>query len=265
MQQKIKLWIFLSALLIVTSCSSKQSAQHILQTSIASCDTLRSISYQQLMARTNPQTALDTIFRYREMYFERLQADSLVGVKGHWYMYVDDKETVVYEDIYDGNTLLRINHRDSLLRLYKLLKYPVFKEQHFWGHQTPFSLQYEMRFMLKHAEAYTCRRMNDTLIDGTACFQVQVFLHDYTSMPGFAAKLEPAEGHISEFLFVIDQQNYLPVRMKTVTYSTEQPDQKVFLDQHYRGLRYNFAADSGSFNTTTDRFKGYSITEMIPE
>ena len=89
--------------MILTSCNTKESASDIIQKTINTIDTIRTIYYKQDMVRTNPQFINDTLFRFREMYFKRLLSDSIVGVKGHWYMYVNDRENVVYEDIYDGN------------------------------------------------------------------------------------------------------------------------------------------------------------------
>ncbi|MCB0824469.1 MAG: hypothetical protein KDC09_17360, partial [Bacteroidales bacterium] len=70
------------------------------------------------------------------MYFKRLPSDSIVGVQGHWYMYVNDRENVVFEDIYDGNRLIRKNNQDSIVSIYDLDKYSEFKRKHFWSHNT---------------------------------------------------------------------------------------------------------------------------------
>ncbi len=93
------------------------------------------------MSRTNPRDINDTIFRYREMYFKRLITDSIVGVKGRWKMYINDKENVIYEDIYDGNRLIRKNNGDSAARIYDLVKYPDSKKDHFWSHNTLYGMQ----------------------------------------------------------------------------------------------------------------------------
>ena len=115
---------FLTILIVLTSCNDIKTASEILQETINSIDTIETIYYKQDMSRTNPGNMNDTIFRYREMYFERLITDSIVGVKGHWYMYLNNKENVVYEDIYDGNRLIRKNNQVSAARIYDLVKYP---------------------------------------------------------------------------------------------------------------------------------------------
>ena len=113
---------FLTFLIIITSCNVKETASDILQMTVNSIDTIETVYFKQDMSRTNPQNINDTIFRYREMYFKRLITDSIVGVKGHWYMYVNDKKNVFYEDIYDGNRLTRKNNQDSTVRIYDLDK-----------------------------------------------------------------------------------------------------------------------------------------------
>lgn len=45
-------------------------------------------------------------------------------------MYMDDKENVIFEDIYDGNKLIRKNNREGTARVYDLIKYSEFKRQH---------------------------------------------------------------------------------------------------------------------------------------
>ena len=83
---------FLTVLIVLTSCNEKETALEILQKTMNTIDTIETIYYKQDMSRSNPRNINDSIFRYREMYFKRLITDSIVGVKGHWYMYVNDKE-----------------------------------------------------------------------------------------------------------------------------------------------------------------------------
>ena len=123
--KKLENICFLTCLIIISSCSEKKTAADILQKTINSIDTIETVYYKQDMSRTNPQNINDTISRFREMYFKRMIADSIVGVKGHWYMYIDDKKKVIYEDIYDGNKLIRKNNHDSIAKIYDLAKYPI--------------------------------------------------------------------------------------------------------------------------------------------
>lgn len=88
------------AMIVFVSCKKSETSIDIMTKTIHTIDTIGTIYYKQDMSRTNPQNTSETIKRYREMYFAKLISDSIVGVKGHWYMYVNDKENVIYEDIY---------------------------------------------------------------------------------------------------------------------------------------------------------------------
>jgi hypothetical protein len=267
MQTKRLLNFFLPFILgLFGSCNGIETAQEILEKTIASMDTIETIYYKQDMSRTNPQSLSDTIFRYREMYFERRREDSIVGVKGHWFMYVDDKTNVIYEDIYDGARLVRKNNRDSTARIYDLSKYPEFKNQHFWGHFTPYAMQHEFKYMLDQSESYEMVRLKDTIIRGNPCFQLLVKLDGKTSMPGFLIRLEVLEGNISETLFVIDKRTNYPVRMKGTSYMSDQAERKNFIDQNYYDIVFNPRIDETVyFDTSVESLKGFEIREMQPD
>jgi len=251
--------------MILTSCNKKETASEIIEKTINTVDTIETIYYKQDMARTNPQNINDTIFRYREMYFKRLITDSIVGVKGHWYMYVNDKENVIYEDIYDGNKLIRKNNRDSIARIFDLVKYPDFKKKHFWSHNTVFGMQFEFKFMLDHADSFSIERLNDTIIDSKNCYQILVKLENKMTMPGFAMQLEDNEGSISKTIYFIDKQTNYPIRMKGEFYITDNPAQKIFINQRYHDIKFNPKINEDEqFNTTNESIKGYEIMEMKP-
>ena len=261
----VQFLLLLFALSFFNSCIKSETAHEILQTAINSIDTIETIYFKQEMARTNPQNANDTILRFREMYFARCLSDSIVGVKGHWYMYVDDKINVIYEDIYDGNRLVRKNNRDSVARVYDLIKYPGFKNQHFWGHNTLYGMQYEFRYILEHLDNYSLERLNDTLLQDKLCFRLFVKLEEKTSMPGFATRLEDSEGNISETLYVIEKETYYPIRMTVVSYFSDSPEQKTFIDQTYYDIEFNLKIDdSVYFCTSVKSLKGYKMVEMKP-
>ncbi len=253
-------------LILLTSCNKKDTAIDLLKKTIYTIDTIESIYYKQDMMRTNPQNIHDTIFRYREMYFKRLTSDSIVGVKGHWYMYVNDKENIVYEDIYDGNKLIRKNNRDSLARIYDLEKYPDFKRKHFWGHNTLYGMQAEFKFALDNLNFYSIKRLNDTVIDSKDCYQILITLKNKFTMPGFASKLENSEGRVSETKYFIDKHTNYPIRMLGVSYSIEDPGQKLFIDQTYYDIKFNLEINEDEqFNVTDKSIEGYIITEMTPK
>jgi len=249
-----------------TSCHEKEAASEILQKMINTIDTIGTIYYKQDLARTNPRNIHDTIFRYREMYFKRLITDSIVGVKGHWYMYVNDKENVIFEDIYDGNRLIRKNNRDSAAMIYDLVEYPEFKKKHFWGHNTLYGMQNEFMFILDNTDSYTLERLNDTIIGIKDCYQIRVQLENKMTMPGFAIELEKNEGSISKNYYFIDKETNYPIRMVGESYSTDNPEQKIFIDQLYYDIKFNLIIDENvQFNTSIESIKGFENKEMKPE
>lgn len=257
---------FLTSLIIITSCNEKETASEILQKTINSIDTIETIYFKQGMSRTNPQNIDDTIFRYREMYFKRLITDSIVGVIGHWYMYVNDKENVIYEDIYDGNRLIRKNNPDSVARVYDLVKFPDFKRKHFWSHNTLYGMQYEFRYILDNTDLYSIERLHDTVIDNRDCYQIAVRLDSKMTMPGFETKIENNEGSRSITLYFIDKERDYPIRIKGENFSVDNPEQKIFIDQRYYDIKFNLIIDANvQFNTSNESIAGYEKREMKPE
>ena len=253
-------------LIVSISCNKKETATEILQKTINTIDTINSIYYKQDMSRSNPRNMNDTIFRYREMYFKRLISDSIVGLKGHWYMYINDKEKVIYEDIFDGNRLIRKNNRDSVVRIYDLVKYPEFKQKHFWSHNTLYGMQYEFKYMIDNPESYLIERFNDTIIDSKDCYQIKVQLENKMTMPGFAIELQDNKGSISKTLYFIDKKSNYPIGVKSEFYSTEILQQKTFMDQKYYDIKFNLTIDEHvQFNTTNKSITGFEITDMKPE
>lgn len=252
--------------MVLTSCNEEETAIGILQKTINTIDTIETIYYKQDMVRTNPRKISDTIFRFREMYFKRLISDSIVGLKGHWYLYVNDKENVIYEDIYDGDRLIRKNNRDSLARIYDLVKYPGFKRNQFWSHNTLYGMQYEFKYILGNSDSYSLERLNDTLIDSRPCYQILVRLDDKMTMPGFATKLEHNEGGISKTFYFISKETNYPIRMKGVSYFTDEPEKKMFIDQRYYDIKFNLTInENAQFNTSNKAVKGFEQIEMKPE
>ena len=263
--KKISILYFLTVLIVLTSCNEKETALEILQKTINTIDTIETIYYKQDMSRSNPRNINDSIFRYREMYFKRLITDSIVGVKGHWYMYVNDKENVIYEDIYDGNRLIRKNNQDSVARIYDLIKYPEFKRKHFWSHNTLYGMQYEFKYILDNTDSYLIERLNDTIIDSKDCYQIIVRLENKMTMPGFATELENIEGSISENLYFIGKETCYPIRIKGENYSKDNLEQKVFIDQRYYDIEFNITIDEHvRFNTSNESITGFEIEEIKP-
>lgn len=253
-------------LIVLSSCNKKETASGILQKTINTIDTIETIYYKQDMMRSNPQNMNDTIFRYREMYFKRLITDSIVGLKGHWYMYVDDKEQVIYEDVYDGNRLIRKNNRDSVVRIYDLVKFPDFKRNHFWSHNTLYGMQYEFKFMLENTDLFIISRLNDTIINNKDCYQIKVQLENKMTMPGFKIKLENNEGSISNTLYYIDKEIFYPIGMRGESYSIDNAERKMFIDQRYYDIKFNLIIDDNvQFKISNESIARYKKREMKPE
>ena len=250
----------------MTFCNEKETASAILQRTVNSIDTIGTVYFKQDLSRTNPQNIDDVIFRYREMYFKRLITDSIVGVKGHWYMYLDDKKNVIFEDIYNGNKLIRKNNRDSIVMIYDLVKYPDFKKKHFWGHNTLYGMQHEFKFILNNTDSFIISRLNDTIINNKDCYQIKVQLENKMTMPGFKIKLENNEGNISNTLYFIDKEIFYPIGMKGESYSIDNPEKKIFIDQRYYDIKFNMIIDDDfQFNTSNELIAGYEKREMKPE
>lgn len=253
-------------LVLLISCNEKESAIEVLGKTINTIDTIETVYYKQDMERTNPRNLKDTIFRYREMYFKRLVSDSIVGVKGHWYMYVDDKENVIYEDIYDGNRLIRKNNQKKIARIYDLVQYPDFKQKHFWSHNTLYGMQYEFRYILENADSYMIERLFDTIIDGKECYQVLVSLENKSTMPGFLTQIEDNEGFVSNTTYFIEKETYYPIRIKGESYSMDNPEQKVFMDQSYYDIKFNIIIDEADqFDISGSSIAGFEKVLMTPD
>jgi hypothetical protein len=241
-------------------------ALEILQKTIKTIDTIETIYYKQDMTRSNPRNSKDTIFRFREMYFKRLITDSIVGVKGHWYMYVNDKENVIYEDIYDGNRLIRKNNKKQAARVYDLVKYPDFKKKHFWSHNTLYGMQYEFKYMQNHLEDYSIEKLNDTIIDNRNCYQLLLTLEDKMTMPGFATKLENNDGLINKTFYFIDKKNYFPIGIHGENYTRATPQQKVFISQRYYDIKLNLPIEEQTqFNTSNESIGAFTKIEVQPK
>lgn len=266
MVKQNRIFYFLIALIVYASCNKSETAIEIFHKTISTIDTIETIYYKQDMARTNPQNFNDTIFRYREMYFKRLVSDSIVGVKGHWYMSVNNSENVFYEDIYDGNKLIRKNNKDSIAKIYDLEKYPDFRRKQFWSHNTLYGMQFEFKYMLDNTDSYSVEILSDTIIEKKNCYHILVVLRNKMTMPGFATKLEKIEGRISKIKYFIDKQTFFPIGMKGEYYSADNPEQKIFINQAYYDIEFNLSIDEQlQFNTSPETTTGFTKIEMKPD
>ena len=257
---------FITILILFNSCKERETAPEILQKTINTIDTVETIYYKQDVMRANPQNPGKTIYTYREMYFKRLIGDSIVGVKGHWYFYNDDKTKITFEDIYDSDKLIRKNNQDSTAIKYDLLKYPGFKKNHFWGHNTPYAMQYIYKQILQHSEFYRIEKLNDTIVNNIDCYQIIISSENKgSSLPGFNYKLIDMEGNIPIIILNIDKSNYYPIRVRMENYQTNKPKERFFVDQLYFDLKFNFNIDDKEqFDTSDEILNGFKTTEITP-
>lgn len=256
----------LTTMILLNSCTKDETAFAILEKTIGTIDSLETIYFKQNVMRTNPRKRNDTLFTYREMYFKRFISDSIVGVQGHWYFYNSKKNKITFEDIYDSNKLIRKNNEDSTATKYDFIKYPEFKQKHFWGHNTPYAMQYMYKQILQNRDFYTIKKLNDTIVNHTYCYQISIRAENKgSSLPGFKYELIDQKGNVSFLLLNIDKSNYYPIRVRMENYQTNSPETIYFMDQLYFDIKYNFRVDvKEQFNTSDEILKDFNITEKTP-
>lgn len=146
------------------------------------------------------------------------------------------------------------------------IKYPEFKQMHFWAHHTLDGMQYELKHILENTKTYSLERLNDTTIDSKVCYHISLLLEGKTTTPGFAFRLEDSEGSISKTCYFIDKLTNYPVGRRGESYSEDNPDQKVFIAQKYYDVQFNRRIDGQSqFDTSVESLAGFDIQEVKPE
>ncbi len=262
----IRFIYIITILILFNSCKENKTASEILQKTINTVDTIEAIYYKQNVMRANPRNQNDTINTYREMYFKRLIGDSIVGVKGHWYFYNGDKNKIAFEDIYDSDKLIRKNNQDSTATKYDLLKYPDFRKKHFWGHNTPYAMQYIYKQILQNSNFYRIKKLEDTIVNNIDCYQIIISSENKGSvLPGFKYKLIDMGGNVSIIVLNIDKSNYYPIRVRMENFQANKPQERFFIDQQYFDLEFNFNIDDNEqFNTSDEILNGFKITERTP-
>lgn len=235
-----------------------------IEQTISAINDIHTIVYRQQMTRSNPRNTSEIIEDTREMYLSRLPQDSIVGAKGHWYFLTSDETGLRYEDIYDGSRLIRKNNSTKAARIYDLDRYPEFRQQPFWSHQTPYTLQYMLQFVLDNRSAYTLTQLSDTLINNIACHQVHIRLEDRESMPGFMSELQDAPGNVSILTLFIDNNTNYPIQVNMDNFSKDQPQQRFFTHQRYFDLQFNVSIEDKVFDTSDQSTAGYQLQEMKP-
>ena len=115
---------FLTLIVFSASCNKVKEPVEIIKSAISVIDTIEAIIYKQTLIRTNPRNPEEIIQREREFYYKKLHTDSLIGAEAHISYF--DNGFILYEDIYNGEILIRKNNRDSTALIYDLINYSLF-------------------------------------------------------------------------------------------------------------------------------------------
>lgn len=255
--KKILFIIILNIFLLVL-CKTERDPVRIIEKTISSIDTITSISYNQHLVRTNPQNTDEVIERDRSFIYQELPGDSITGAKAHICYYSEG--LLVFEDIYDGNFLIRKNYFDSTARFYDLLKYPEIKKSNrFWKKNTPYTMQAMLDFILKNQSEYKIELLNDTIIDNTECFCVRTTLEDKTTIPGYNRNFTENPGYIGTSYFYINKQNYYPIKIRLELYEKDKPEKVFFTDHQFYNIIFNPDIKEEVFSNQQKNMENFSI------
>jgi outer membrane lipoprotein-sorting protein len=246
---------------MISSCNQKEKELLILQNTIASIDTIKTIYYSQKQLIGNTQDSAQVIEKYRQFYYKELPEDSIVGAKAHIYFY--DEDFVFLEDIYDGDCLIRKHNRDSAARIYDLLKYPELKKKPFWGKTSPYVIRYMLQYAIQHEDSYTFELGNDTLLGEIDCYCVKTVLNGKALMPGFY-QFQTDSNRVETMTLFIDKSNYYPQRVRLEVYFKDDKDKIYFTDNSFYNLEFNPVLSDSLFNTNRAIVKGFRINEIKP-
>lgn len=239
-------------------CETERDPVRIIQKTISSIDTISSISYNQHLVRTNPQNTDEIIERDRSFLYKKLPNDSITGAKAHIYYYSEG--ITVFEDIYDGNFLIRKNNYDSTASFYDLIKYPEFKKSdRFWRKNTPYTVQALLDFTINNQDEYEIKLLNDTIIENTECFCVQTILEDKSTMPGFNNDFTENIGIVETSYFYINKNNYFPIKLRFELYDKDDPEKIYFTDHQFFDIIFNLEINDKIFSNFKKNFDNYSV------
>lgn len=95
---------------------------------------------------------------------------------------------------------------------------------------------------------------------------ITIKLEDYTTMPGFAIKLQESKGSLSSTSYFISKKNLYPIGINAEFSSKESPNQKVVFKQSYYDIGININLDKDElFNTSESSISQYKITQITPK
>ena len=252
------LFIIILNIFVFALCKKERDPVIIIQKTIRSIDTISSISYNQHLVRTNPQNTDEIIKRDRRFIYQKLPDDSITGAKAHIYYYSEG--ITVFEDIYNGNFLMRKNYFDSTARFYDLLKYPEIKKSNrFWRKNTPYTMQAMLNFTLKNQSEYKIELLNDTIIENIECFCVRTTLEDKSTMPGFNKDFTENPGIVGNSYFYINKYNYYPLKIRHELYEKDKPEKIFFTDHQFYDIIFNPDIDDKVFSNQQKNMENYNI------
>jgi hypothetical protein len=253
---------FLTLIVFSTSCNKVKEPVEIITSAISAIDTIETIIYKQTLVRTNPRNPEEIIQRERMFYYKKLNSDSLIGAKAHIYYF--DNGFILYEDIYNGETLIRKNNRDSTALRYDLIKYPDFLKQFFWGKNTPYTMQAMLKFIVEHQSDYNLSFLCDTIINDRECYTIKVILTDKTIRPGMNLEFTQDSGSVSTSYLYFSRLDYYPQKMYMEYVNNNNPDRLFFTDHNFYDIKFNPLISDTLFNTSDKILKRYDVEEMKP-
>lgn len=250
--------IILLNIIWLALCKPDPNPERIMQKTIDSIDKIKSISYNQHLIRTNPRNPDKIIKRDRSFLYKKLKGDSITGAKTHINYYSEG--VIVYEDIYDGNHLMRINYYDSTAGYYDLIKYPEIKRSNrFWRKNSPYTIQALLNFTLQNKNEYTIEQKNDTIIDHKACYSIKTTLYNKSTFPGFNHNFIKSLGNIECSYYYINKHNYFPLKIRFEQFAINNPQQIYFTDHQFYDIVFNPDISDDVFTSPPSKLKGFKI------
>ena len=252
------LFIIILNIFVFALCKTERDPVRIIEKTISSIDTISSISYNQHLVRTNPQNTDEVIERDRSFIYKKLPGDSITGAKAHIFYYSEGLN--VFEDIYDGNFLIRKNNYDSTVRFYDLIKYPKIKKSNlFWRKNSPYTMQAMLNFTIKNQNEYKIELLNDTLIEMDECFCVRTTLENKTTIPGYNSNFTENTGYVETSYFYINKRNYYPIKIRLEIHRNDKPEEVFFTDHQFYDIIFNPNIKDDLFSNQQKNMENFSI------
>jgi len=258
--KKILFIIVLNIFLFVL-CKKERDPIAIIQKTIQTIDTIHSISYNQHLVKNNLQNIDSVIERDRACIYEKLPGDSIIGAKAHIYYYSGG--VTVFEDIYNGNFLIRKNHVENSAQFYDFNKNPEYKKNNsFWRKNTPYTIQALLDFTLKNENDYKIEILNDTIIDTIACYCIKTSLQDKNTSTTFNKYFTKKPGSLEESFFYINKVNYYPQKIRVEISEKNQSEKILFTDYRFYDIIFNSNIKDSIFFIEQRNKKNY-FTQFI--